>query len=199
MSLRNLRGRVAWVFGEDDYDIDLIIGVRNIKITDVQELAGLVMADREPGFAATVKPGDLLVGARNFGYGHPHYPAMRAMRHLGIAGVVAESFSPGFFRGELCMGFPLITCPGIVSAAQRGEEIEVDWAQAQVRLLGRGLSLPTVPLARAEQLMLEAGGLNPYLQQRLARSAGTATGTSTSTPTGTSPGTSTRTALGTSP
>lgn len=173
MSLRNLRGRVAWVFEEDDYDIDLIIGVRNIKITDVKELAALAMADCAPGFAATVKPGDLLVGARNFGYGHPHYPAMRAMRHLGIAGVVAESFSPGFFRGEISMGFPLITCPGIVTAARRGDDIEVDWAGGQVRLPGRGLGLPLLPLGRAEQQTLEAGGLIPYLKKRLARSAGT--------------------------
>jgi 3-isopropylmalate/(R)-2-methylmalate dehydratase small subunit len=174
VSLPNLRGRVAWVFEEDDYDIDLIIGVRNIKTTDLKELAALAMADCAPGFAGTVKPGDVLVGARNFGYGHPHYPAMRAMRHLGIAGVVAESFSPGFFRGEISMGFPLVTCPGIVKAAQRGDELEVDWARAQVRLHGRGLELPLQPLGRAERLTLEAGGLTPYLKQRLARNASTA-------------------------
>jgi 3-isopropylmalate/(R)-2-methylmalate dehydratase small subunit len=172
--LQNLRGRVAWVFDQDDYDIDLIIGVRNIKITDVKELAALVMSDRDPGFASTVQRGDLLVGARNFGYGHPHYPAMRAMRHLGIAGVVAESFSPGFFRGEISMGFPLITCPGILAAVQRGDEIEVDWAASQVRHLGKGLALPLQPLAAAERLTLEAGGLIPYLKKRLEASAGAA-------------------------
>lgn len=172
MGLPNLRGRVAWVFDEDDYDIDLIIGVRNIKITDVKELAGLAMSDRDPGFAATVQRGDLLVGARNFGYGHPHYPAMRAMRHLGIAGVVAESFSPGFFRGEVAMGFPLITCPGILAAVQRGDEIEVDWAAGVVHHHGRGSSLPIQPMGAAERQTLEAGGLIPYLKQRLARSAG---------------------------
>lgn len=172
MSLANLRGRVAWVFGEDDYDIDLIIGVRNIKITDVKELAALAMADREPGFAATVQRGDLLVGGRNFGYGHPHYPAMRAMRHLGIAGVVAESFSPGFFRGEISMGFPLVTCPGILAQARRGDTIEVDWAAGCVQLPGRGARLAVQPLGAAERQTLEAGGLIPYLKQRLARGAG---------------------------
>ena len=171
MSLKNLQGRVAWVFTEDDYDIDRIIGVRNIKITDVQELARLAMSDVEPGFAATVQRGDLLVGGRNFGYGHPHYPAMRAMRHLGIAGVVAESFSPGFFRGEMAMGFPLITCPGILASAARGDAIAVDWAAGVVRLLGRGLALPFEPLGLAERGMLEAGGLNPYLKVRLAAKA----------------------------
>ena len=174
MTLPNLRGRVAWVFDEEDYDIDLIIGVRNIKITDVKELAALAMSDRDPNFAASVRRGDLLVGGRNFGYGHPHYPAMRAMRHLGIAGVVAESFSPGFFRGEISMGFPLVTCPGILTQVQRGDEIEVDWSNGCVRHLGRGSSLPLQQLNAAERQTLEAGGLIPYLKQRLARSAGAA-------------------------
>ena len=172
MTLPNLRGRVAWVFDEQDYDIDLIIGVRNIKITDVKELAALAMSDRDPDFADSVQHGDLLVGGHNFGYGHPHYPAMRAMRHLGISAVVAESFSPGFFRGEISMGFPLVTCPGILAQVQRGDEIEVDWAHGCVRHHGRGSSLPLLPLNAAERQTLEAGGLIPYLKQRLARSAG---------------------------
>lgn len=171
--LNNLRGRVAWVFEEDDYDIDLIVGVRNIKITDLQELAGLVLADQAPGFAATVQRGDLLVGGRNFGYGHPHYPAMRAMRHLGIAGVVAESFSPGFFRGEISMGFPLVTCPGILGAARRGDLIEVDWSAQQVHLPTQGRALPIEPLGASERGTLEAGGLIPYLKARLARAPAT--------------------------
>ncbi len=166
MSLHNLRGRVAWVFDEDDFDIDLIIGVRNIKITDVNELALLAMVDRDPGFASSVQRGDLLVGGRNFGYGHPHYPAMRAMRHLGIAGVVAESFSPGFFRGEISMGFPLATCPGIVAAVQRGDELEVDWDAAQVRVPRSGQTLALKPLSTSERDTLAAGGLIPYLKAR---------------------------------
>lgn len=172
MSLRNLRGRVAWVFEEDDFDIDLIIGITNIKISDVNQLVALAMADRAPGFAATVHPGDLLVGGRNFGYGHPHFPAMRAMRHMGIAGVIAESFAPGFFRGEISMGFPLITCPGIVAAVKRGDELEVDWAADSVRHLASGLSLPLQPLSAAERGMLEAGGLIRYLKTRVASAKG---------------------------
>lgn len=172
MALPQLRGRVAWVFDEEDFDIDLIIGVRNIKITDLDELARLAMGDREPGFAATVQRGDLLVGGRNFGYGHPHYPAMRAMRHLGIAGVVAESFSPGFFRGEISMGFPLVTCPGILGLAARGDVLEVDWAAAAVRHPASGRALPLQPLADSERHTLEAGGLLPYLKARRSRAPG---------------------------
>ena len=167
MSLFDLQGRVAWVFEDDDYDIDLIVGVRNIKITDVKELATIAMSDYTPDFAASVRKGDLLVGGRNFGYGHPHDPAMRAMRHLGIAGVVAESFSPGFFRGEISMGFPLITCPGILEAAARGDELRVDWQTSQVHNLRSGRTLALQPLSASERGMLDAGGLIPYLKTRL--------------------------------
>jgi len=169
MSLQNLRGRVAWVFEEDDYDIDLIVGVRNIKITDVKELAALAMSDYTPGFAASVSKGDLLVGGENFGYGHPHYPAMRAMRHLGISAVIADSFSPGFFRGEMSMGFPLVTCPGIRAAVARGDELTVDWTTSEVKNLRTGQTLALQPFAASERGMLEAGGLIPYLKRRMAQ------------------------------
>jgi 3-isopropylmalate/(R)-2-methylmalate dehydratase small subunit len=32
MALANLRGRVAWIFEEEDFDVDQIIGVKNITI-----------------------------------------------------------------------------------------------------------------------------------------------------------------------
>ena len=85
--LNNLRGRVAWIFPEQDFDVDQIVGVKNIKIKDVDELARVAMTSWDPEFASAVRPGDLLVGNHNFGYGHPHYPPMIAMRKLGIAGV----------------------------------------------------------------------------------------------------------------
>lgn len=171
MSLVNLRGRVAWVFEEDDYDIDLIVGVRNIKITDLGELAALAMSDYLPGFASTVHKGDMLVGGHNFGYGHPHYPAMRAMRHLGISCVVAESFSPGFFRGETSMGFPLVTCPGVRAAVVRGDLLEIDWDANRLSNLRSGQSLPLEAFSPSERGMLDAGGLIPFLKARAARDA----------------------------
>lgn len=169
MSLPTLQGRAAWVFAEDDYDIDLIIGIKNIKITDIHELAALAMNSYDPAFARSVAQGDLLVGGHNFGYGHPHYPAMRAMRHLGVAGVIAESFSPGFFRGEISMGFPLVTCPGIRAATRRWDDLQVDWARGAVLNRRTGEALPIEPWSSTERATIEAGGFIPYLKARLAR------------------------------
>ena len=73
-----------------------------------------------------------IVGAGNFGYGHPHYPATKAMRHLGIAGVIAESFFPSYFQNEINMGFPQIICPGIVAMAKRWDVLEIDWSGTRV-------------------------------------------------------------------
>lgn len=169
MTLKNLRGRVAFIFEEEDFDVDQIVGVKNIKITDIKELCAVAMQSYDPDFASVVKQGDLLVGARNFGYGHPHYPPMRAMRELGIAGLVAESFSPGYWRGEVSMGFPQASCTGILGFVQRWDEIEVDWDSNEVRNLTRGGSLPIEPLSEGDRDMLEAGGLVPYLKRSVPR------------------------------
>ncbi len=164
-NLPNLRGRVAYVFGEEDFDVDQIVGVKNIKIQDIDELAAAAMQSYDPEFRSKVRPGDLIVGAGNFGYGHPHYPPMKALRHLGIAGVIAESFSPGYWRGEISMGFPQVSCPGILKFVERWDDIEVDWANGVVRNHTKGRELAFEPLALADRHMLEAGGLVPYLKQ----------------------------------
>ena len=168
MDPKKLRGRVAFIFEEVDFDVDQIIGVKNIKIQDIAELAKVAMQGYDPDFGKLAKPGDVVVGNVNFGYGHPHYPPMRALRHLGISGVIAESFSPGYWRGEISMGFPQVPCPGILKLVERWDEVEVDWAANTVRNLTKQKSLPFEPLAKADRDMLAAGGLVPYLKSQAA-------------------------------
>ena len=164
--MQNLKGRIAFIFDEIDFDIDQIVGVKNIKIQDVDELASIAMQAYDPDFRELVRPGDLLVGNSNFGYGHPHYPPMIAMRHLGIAGVIAESFSPGYWRGEVAMGFPQIPCAGIMDHVDRWDDVEIDWKERQVRNLTKGTQLEFTELSEADMQMLEAGGLIGYLHAR---------------------------------
>ncbi len=165
MALEPIRGRVAWIFTEENFDVDQIVGVKNIKITDVAKLSKLAMQSYDPAFATSVRPGDVVVGAANFGYGHPHYPPLRALRHLGVAAVIAESFSPGFWRGEISMGTPLIACPGILDFVQRWDEIEVAWADGVIRNHRTSAVQPFEALSVADREMLETGGLVPYLKR----------------------------------
>ncbi|HEY3598343.1 MAG TPA: 3-isopropylmalate dehydratase [Paraburkholderia sp.] len=165
MTLQNLRGRAAFVFAEANFDVDQIVGVNNIRIEDVVELVKVAMKSLDPHFAFHVQEGDVLVGGENFGYGHPHYPPMVAMRELGIACVIAESFSPGYWWGETAGGFPQIACPGILELVRRWDDVEIDWQAGMVRNHSNGRALPFEPLSQGERSMIEAGGLVPYLKQ----------------------------------
>ncbi|MEU8302634.1 3-isopropylmalate dehydratase [Actinomadura sp. NPDC048955] len=163
-----LRGRVAWVFG-DDFDVDLIVGVENIKYYDADKLRAVCMRAFDPGFVDSVEPGDVVVGGRNFGYGHPHYPPLVALRNAGISAVLAESFSPGFWRGETYNGMPLVTVPGIASAVRRFDAVEVDWRRARVRLAD-GTELAGSPPSDRVVKVIEAGGsLNLLLREHARR------------------------------
>ncbi len=164
MKMPTVRGRAAYVFTEPDFDVDQIIGVKNIKLKDPAELAAVAMKEQDPEFAQKVRTGDVLVGGVNFGYGHPHYPPLIGMRHLGIRGLIAESFSPGYWRGEVAMGFPQVACPGILAAVSRWDELEIDWDAGCVRNHTRGTSLPFEPLSESDSLMIAAGGIIGYLK-----------------------------------
>ncbi len=169
MALPSISGRVAWMFEEENFDIDQIIGIKNVKVTDVDELVKVAMRDYDPDFATMVKAGDVIVGGGNFGYGHPHYGAFRALRAMGVTAVVAESFSPGFWRGEISNGFPLIACPGILNHCQRWDTLEVRWAERTVVNRRTGATLAMAPIPDADLRMIETGGLVPFLKAIIGR------------------------------
>ena len=57
----------AWVFG-DDINTDLLAPGAYMKF-GIDEIARHCMESVDPAFAATVKPGDIVFGGRNFGAG----------------------------------------------------------------------------------------------------------------------------------
>ena len=162
-----LKGRVAYVFG-DDFDVDEIVGVENIRTFDIEFLKRICMTPFEDGFADRVAKGDLLVAGRNFGYGHPHDQPMLAMRALGIAGVVAESFAPLFARSETFNGFPLLACPGIAVAASRGDDITVEWEAGTVTVGRTNARLDGIPPSPDAVELVTAGGGHSLLMSRRA-------------------------------
>ncbi len=157
-------GRVAWIFG-DDFDIDLVIGVENIKYYDLVKLRSALMKAYDESFVDSVREGDVLVGGRNFGYGHPHYPPLVAMRSVGIKAIVAESFSPGFWRGETYNGMPLIACPGIAAAVKRWDQVRVHWAVGKVETPA-GILEAARPSDRVARILRAGGSYNLLLRER---------------------------------
>jgi 3-isopropylmalate/(R)-2-methylmalate dehydratase small subunit len=162
-----MRGRVAWKFA-DDFDIDLIVGVKNIAERDIQKLSRIAMAGFFPNFAESVNAGDFLVAGHNFGYGHPHMQGMAVMKHLGIKVIIAESFGYSFFRGEYALGLILLPCKGISTLADRGDELIVDIQEGAITNCSSGKSIRSNRIPKPAMEIIIAGGLIPYLKARIA-------------------------------
>ena len=66
-----LQGKAAWVF-PDSFDVDYIIGIPNIGLTDLKQITACLMKDFDPEFLDSCAPGDMLIAGKSFGYGHAH-------------------------------------------------------------------------------------------------------------------------------
>ncbi len=101
-----MRGKV-WRYG-DHVNTDVIIPGRYLDDYDVKVLAKHAMEDLDPKFAKEVSYGDIIVAGRNFGCGSSREQAPLALKHAGVAAVVAISFARIFFRNAINVGLPVI-------------------------------------------------------------------------------------------
>ena len=164
MSGPETRGR-AWVFG-DDIDTDALAPGAYIR-EPIEVLASHCLEVVDPDFPAQVAPGDVIVAGTNFGMGSSREQAAEALKHLGVAAVLAESFAGIFYRNALNLGLPaLVLEPGAKARIEPGAAIAVDPASGIVTLEdGEAACEPMPPRLLA---MVEAGGLVPMLERRFA-------------------------------
>lgn len=129
-----IKGRV-WKFG-NDIDTDVIIPGKYLRTKDMQVFAAHAMEGVDPEFSKKAKPGDIIVAGDNFGCGSSREQAPLALKHAGIACVVAKSFARIFFRNAINVGLPLMEAN---VECEVGDEIEVDLLKGEVRVPGRGM------------------------------------------------------------
>lgn len=171
------RGRV-WKFGDDVSGDDGIIEFAIIregfgKAFDEDALRAMCFRRLRPEFPAQVRPGDIVVGGRNFAH-HNHVEVSVAIRASGIAAVVVESCEAGFVRRALNTGLPVMTCPGISAAVEDGQVIAADPSTGQVTLPSGGV-LRARPFSDRMVQIWRAGGVIPLLEREFAaRRAATA-------------------------
>ncbi|MFH1950424.1 MAG: 3-isopropylmalate dehydratase [Pseudomonadota bacterium] len=158
-----LKGRVSWIFG-DHFDVDLIVGIKNISATEMNALLAEFMQSYDKGFKDSVKEGDFLVGGSNFGYGHPHPQAMMVMRELGINAIISESFAFPFYRSEVASGMALITCPEVLKKVSRWDELELYLEKGILNNLSTGEKLVIDPVPPVALEIIDAGGIVNYLK-----------------------------------
>ena len=158
-----MAGRV-WKFG-DDVNTDVLAPGIYIKLP-LEDLASHCLEAVEPNFASYVQDGDIVVGGVNFGMGSSRAQAAQVLKALGVAAVIAPSFGGIFYRNAFNLGLPAIVSNEIDQiAAEQELKIVLKTGVIENITTGKQLAGEAVP----ENLMdlVEAGGLVPYLEQKL--------------------------------
>jgi len=153
----------AWKFG-DDISTDLIAAGRYAYLrTNLPELARHVLEDARDEFRAQVKPGDFVVGGRNFGLGSSREHAPIIIKLAGVCCVAAKSFARIFFRNCINIGLPAVTVD--TDRIDEADELDLDLAAGVLKDVTKGVDLSFPPMPPIMTDILEAGGLAPYLKK----------------------------------
>ncbi len=161
--VERIRGR-AWCFGEN-VDTEHIMPGRYLKLTP-EEAARYVMSGIDPDFAGRVRPGDLVVGGRNFGVGSTREIAAEALKAAGVSAVVAPSFGRIFYRNAINLGLLVLECAE-ADKIRTGDELEIDIHAGVIRNVSQGVDYWATPMTGHVLQMIEAGGLVPYLAEMI--------------------------------
>jgi 3-isopropylmalate/(R)-2-methylmalate dehydratase small subunit len=159
----DLRGRARRL--GDGVNTDYIIASTRKKETlDESILKRYLLETVDPGFAASVRQGDILVAGRNFGCGSAMEVAATVILAAGIKAVVADSFARTFYRNAINNGLIPIECD--TSRIAEGEMISItlDGTAVTVRRDDAGESIRCAAMPKVMLDILEMGGLVPYVR-----------------------------------
>jgi 3-isopropylmalate/(R)-2-methylmalate dehydratase small subunit len=154
----------AWVFG-DNVDTDVIAPGRYMK-HGIDQIARHCMESLDAGFAGAVRKGDVVVAGRNFGAGSSREQAPEALKHLGVAALVAESYAGLFYRNAINLGLPAVVCAQ-AKRIRAGDEISVDAESGQIENRTTGETLAAEPIPAFLMQIVRDGGLLAHLEKRL--------------------------------
>jgi len=126
-------------------------------------LAKHALEDRLPAFHNTVKPGDILVGGRNFGLGSSREHAPVVIKMAGVSAILAKSVARIFYRNAINQGVAVLMCDtdGIVD----GDTLEIKMDEGLVVNHRTGAVIPCGRMPALMSRILAAGGLIPYIRE----------------------------------
>ena len=156
----------AWVFG-DDIDTDAIAPGRYMK-SGIEEIAKHCLESVLPNFPKEVRTGDALVAGRNFGAGSSREQAPEALKHLGVAVLIAESFAGIFYRNAINLGLPAVACRH-AKRIRQDDDLEINLEDGKVHNRTTGETLDCEPIPAFLMTIVRDGGLLPHLEKKLAR------------------------------
>ena len=151
----------AWVFGDEVNTDDMYPGFA-MRMPMAEAATHMFNASR-PGWPALVRPGDIVVGGRNFGLGSSR-PVPVLFKELGIAGLVAEQFNSLFYRNCINYGLLALTVPDARELITEGDRVSLDTEAGRLVNETTGATAQAVPLPGFLREIVAAGGIVPQLE-----------------------------------
>ncbi len=109
-----------------------------------------------------IAPGSVLLGGKNFGCGSSREQAASCLVGHGLI-IVARDFARIFLQNGINLGLQTVICPDI--DANEGDELEI--TETAVTNTATGKTFKRLPLPKARQAIVDAGGLIPYARKKL--------------------------------
>jgi len=159
-----LEGR-ARILG-DDVNTDYIISSKRKRETiDASVLARYLLESVDPDFAASVRPGDLIVAGANFGCGSAMEVAATVIQAAGIRAVIARSFARSFYRNAINNGLLALQCE--TASIREADRLSVrsEGNAMTIHNLTQGGVLHAAPMPDIMLRILAAGGLVGFLSE----------------------------------
>ncbi|MCH5186392.1 MAG: 3-isopropylmalate dehydratase small subunit [Oscillospiraceae bacterium] len=143
----------------DNIDTDVIIPARYLNTSVHAELAKHCMEDIDTEFVNKVKPGDIMVGGRNFGCGSSREHAPIAIKASGISCVIAADFARIFFRNSINIGLPILECAEASGDIEEGNEVHVNFDTGVITNITKNKTYKAAAFPPFMQEIINAGGL----------------------------------------
>ena len=112
--------------------------------------------------AKQVPPGSVIGAGKNFGCGSSREQACSCLKGYELT-IVARGFARIFLQNSINLGLNLVTAPEF--EASEGDELEVSADRVVNKTTGKTYAV--VPLPKARQAIIDAGGLIAYTRKRV--------------------------------
>jgi 3-isopropylmalate/(R)-2-methylmalate dehydratase small subunit len=142
----------------------IISSSRKKESLEPDELKSWLLEAVDPGYAASVEPGDMLVAGEAFGCGSAMEVAVTVVKAAGIRAVVAQSFSRTYYRNAINNGLIPVECD--TSGIQEADRLvlHLDAGRVVVSNETADTRIGAKPIPPFVFRILEAGGIVPYLR-----------------------------------
>jgi 3-isopropylmalate/(R)-2-methylmalate dehydratase small subunit len=157
----------VWHYG-DDINTDMLFpGKYTYSCSKAEQILPHLLEDLDPTFAASVRPGDIVLAGKNFGCGSSREQPVVGLKAAGVEAVVAKSYARIFYRAAINQGLLLVECPEAIDAYHAGDPVSLDAAAGRITVGTQFFSFPSLP--KEILAIRDAGGLLPYARAKLRK------------------------------